>query len=404
MAKEIVIIENLSKQYVIDHAIQTKDSFRDMIARKAKAILKGNSTTTQREVYHALKNINLRILEGERLGIIGKNGAGKSTLLKILSRVTLPTSGKIRLMGRTGSLLEVGTGFHGDLTGRENIYLNGSIMGMKRSEITRKFDEIVSFAEISRFLDTPVKWYSSGMYMRLAFSIAAHLEPEILIIDEVLAVGDQNFQKKCLGKMELITKNEGRTILFVSHNLEAVNRLCNVAILLDEGRISFEGSPSACIAHYLSEGAEQTVQSFAPKETVPSITFAQIDTEKLKAGSFRLCIRYESPYDLIDPVPGFVIYNIYNNPVLGSNPRYHSGSFASTSNRRGEFVAEIPALELHSGTYKVSLWLGDHYQDYDEKTEALSFQYENTNNYILRPDTRYIGSVDKPCQWSLKAL
>lgn len=399
MAKEIVIIENLSKQYVIDHAMPSKDSFRDMVDRKTKSIFQKDHSNRHKEIFHALKNVNLRVNEGSRLGIIGKNGAGKSTLLKILSRVTPPTSGKIRLMGRTGSLLEVGTGFHGDLTGRENIYLNGSIMGMKRKEITQKFDEIVSFAEIGKFLDTPVKRYSSGMYMRLAFSIAAHLEPEILIVDEVLAVGDQNFQKKCLGKMEEITRKHGRTILFVSHNLEAIQQLCDSAILLEEGRIGYEGSPSACITHYLNGGTAQTTQTFFARTAGPSITSASIDQEKLKAGIFRISIRYESPHELTNPVPGFVIYNIYNNPVMGSNPRYHQSSFTQTPSRHGEFIAEIPALELHTGTYKVSLWLGDHYQDYDEKSEALSFDYENPNNYVHRPDPRYIGSVDKTCHW-----
>ena len=238
----VIKIENLSKKYVIGHQRQEKyTALRDVIMHKLRGVgerllhpLSPNKEETSLEDFWALKDINLEIKQGDRVGIIGRNGAGKSTLLKILSRITEPTTGRITINGRVASLLEVGTGFHPELTGRENIFLNGAILGMSRMEIKRKFDEIVDFAEVEKFLDTPIKRYSSGMYVRLAFAVAAHLEPEILIVDEVLAVGDARFQKKCLGKMEEVGK-EGRTVLFVSHNMNAIRQLCESAILLKTG-------------------------------------------------------------------------------------------------------------------------------------------------------------------------
>jgi lipopolysaccharide transport system ATP-binding protein len=238
-------IENLSKQYMLRHQKRERYvSLRDVITNKAKSVINGvrdfghTKNTTEdktREKFWAVKDINLEIQQGDRVGIIGRNGAGKSTLLKLLSRIVEPTSGKISINGRMSSLLEVGTGFHPELTGRENVYLNGAVLGMRHFEIKRKFDEIVAFADVEKFLDTPVKHYSSGMYMRLAFSVAAHLDPEILVVDEVLAVGDAQFQKKCLGKMKEVS-SEGRTILFVSHNMNAIEQLCNKAVHLKNGQ------------------------------------------------------------------------------------------------------------------------------------------------------------------------
>ena len=230
----IIEVKGLSKRYRIGEK-QPYYSFRDTLADLAKAPFK-QKNKVKNNTFWALKDISFKVMPGEVIGIIGRNGAGKSTLLKILSRITPPTKGEVTLRGRVASLLEVGTGFHPELTGRENIYLNGAILGMKRTEINDKFDEIVDFAEISKFLDTPVKFYSSGMYMRLAFAIAAHLDPEILLVDEVLAVGDIEFQKKCLGKMKDVSK-QGRTVLFVSHNMNAVEQLCNRCFLIDEGNL-----------------------------------------------------------------------------------------------------------------------------------------------------------------------
>jgi lipopolysaccharide transport system ATP-binding protein len=257
-------VEHLSKSYTIRHKGQEGgDSLRDAIANKikrtfdtSKGAMADNPTNPifndqKKEEFWALKDVNFEIKKGERVGIIGSNGAGKSTLLKILSRITDPTGGRISSNGRIASLLEVGTGFHAELTGRENIYLNGAILGMKRNEIKAKFDEIVSFSEIGKFLDTPVKRYSSGMYVRLAFAVAAYLESEILIVDEVLAVGDAQFQKKCLGKMQDISQEGGRTVLFVSHNMQAITNLCTRVILLNNGSISQDDQATKVIRNYL---------------------------------------------------------------------------------------------------------------------------------------------------------
>jgi len=246
-------VSGLGKEYTLGGAERVDESFREMLLgifiapwQRLKK-LRGEVEDEQR--FWALKDVNFEVKPGEVVGIIGRNGAGKSTLLKILSRITDPTKGKIEIRGRISSLLEVGTGFHPELTGRENIFLNGAVLGMTRKEITSKFDEIVAFAEVDKFLDTPVKRYSSGMYVRLAFAVAAHLEPEILVVDEVLAVGDAAFQKKCLGKMSDVAK-EGRTVLFVSHNMGAVSNLCSRSIVLSNGEVDFDGETQQAIQHY----------------------------------------------------------------------------------------------------------------------------------------------------------
>lgn len=236
MSETIIKVEDLSKKYIIGHQVEKGLTFREMITRSATNIFnRAKLPDPSLEEFWALKEVSFEVNKGDRIGIIGRNGAGKSTLLKLLSRITEPTKGRISINGRIASLLEVGTGFHPELTGRENIYLNGAILGMSRREIKKKFEEIVAFAEVEKFLDTPVKRYSSGMYVRLAFAVAAHLEPEILIVDEVLAVGDAQFQKKCLGKMEDVSRGDGRTILFVSHNMSVVKSLCNKGMLLNKG-------------------------------------------------------------------------------------------------------------------------------------------------------------------------
>ncbi|MDY0016725.1 MAG: ABC transporter ATP-binding protein [Candidatus Delongbacteria bacterium] len=253
MSDTVIKIENLSKKYIIGHETGAPYlTFRDLLAdsfKKLNPLSRKDKEISSKEEFWALKDINLEIKQGEKIGIIGRNGAGKSTLLKILSRITEPTTGSVKIKGRVASLLEVGTGFHPELTGRENIFLNGAILGMRREEIKRKFDEIVDFSGVEKFLDTPVKRYSSGMYVRLAFAVAAHLEPEILLIDEVLAVGDAEFQKKCLGKMDDVAK-QGRTIVFVSHNMGAIRQLCERGVLLEKGEMKFEDEISTMINMY----------------------------------------------------------------------------------------------------------------------------------------------------------
>lgn len=266
-AKPIIKVEGVSKQYQLGATQEAYSTLRDVVADTLRAPLRhlrGSSDGTG-EIIWALRDVSFQVAPGEVVGIIGRNGAGKSTLLKVLSRITEPTTGRVELYGRVSSLLEVGTGFHPELTGRENIFLNGAILGMRKSEIKEKFDEIVAFAELEKFIDTPVKRYSSGMYVRLAFSVAAHLDPDILIIDEVLAVGDVEFQKRCLGKMRDVTRH-GRTVLFVSHNMSAVKSLCNRAMLIESGHIRCQGDVDQVVDTYLMAGREMAKSGIIPDD------------------------------------------------------------------------------------------------------------------------------------------
>lgn len=265
--KDVAIrVEGLGKQFRVGRLVKRHNTLRDTLAAGvgagfglARSAFSGRREDPDRDLIWALRDVNFAVPRGQAVGIIGSNGAGKSTLLKILSRITEPTEGRAEIHGRVGSLLEVGTGFHSELTGRENTYLSGAILGMRRAEIDRKFDEIVAFAGVDRFIDTPVKHYSSGMSLRLAFAVAAHLEPEILIVDEVLAVGDAEFQAKCLGKMEEVTHREGRTVFFVSHNMSAIRTLCDRCMLLRGGRIAESGQPADVIRAYLEMGSSRSL-------------------------------------------------------------------------------------------------------------------------------------------------
>jgi len=272
MADTVIQVENVTKSYIINHETggDANSNFRELISAKAKKLFSFSkpTETVKKEKFMALNDVSFNITQGSRVGIIGSNGAGKSTLLKILSKIVEPTSGRVDVTGRVVSLLEVGTGFHPELTGRENIFLNGVILGMSRAEVRKKFDEIVDFSEIEKFLDTPVKRYSSGMYMRLAFAVAAHLEPEILIIDEVLAVGDAQFQKKCLAKMEEISRGDGRTVLFVSHNLDAIRKFCNQGIYLNSGKLVMQGDIDSVADKYASYFNERLAR-FVPNSHKP---------------------------------------------------------------------------------------------------------------------------------------
>jgi lipopolysaccharide transport system ATP-binding protein len=298
--------ENLSKKYILRHqpgkGRHRYVALRDVLAYKFKAMFKSSagSNNGTHEEFWALKNVSFDIKPGEAVGIIGRNGAGKSTLLKLLSRITEPSEGQIEIEGRIASLLEVGTGFHPELTGRENIFLNGAILGMTRAEIKKKFDEIVAFAEVEKFLDTPVKHFSSGMYMRLAFAVAAHLEPEILVVDEVLAVGDAAFQKKCLGKMQDVSKSEGRTVLFVSHNMDAIARLCTKCFYLVKGELKMTGTPEEAIKAY-SEYSKQ-VSADVDLTSLPRAFEGTPDARLLRLrsvdnGQAAWCFEYGTPLE-----------------------------------------------------------------------------------------------------------
>lgn len=401
MSHSIIVADKVSKKYIIHHDADARyKTLRDTISGYGKS-LAGKKTKTDKEEFWALSDVNFSIQKGERVGIIGRNGAGKSTLLKILSRITSPTSGRLTLQGRVASLLEIGTGFHHELTGRENIFLNGAILGMKRAEIRSKFDEIVAFAEIDQFLDTPVKKYSSGMYIRLAFSVAAHLEPEILLVDEALAVGDARFQAKSLGKMEEVSKGEGRTILFVSHNLDAVRALCSRCILLQSGRIVEDGPVRKVISSYLDDATRRLEVEFTPNPGKPSIISVMLSRDELDKGIFELVIGFTSPFPMNPPIPGFVLHNALQVPVMGSNPRYHSNGYPKISMKEGKLKVVIKNLNLHTGVYKLDIWLGDWQENFDHKTEALVFEYQNPVTYTFKPDPLLIGSVDIPGQWGI---
>ena len=307
----------------------------------------------------ALKDVSFEIRRGEVVGIIGRNGAGKSTLLKILSRITDPSEGYVEVRGRVRSLLEVGTGFHPDLTGRENVYLNGAIMGLKKAEIARKFDEIVDFAEVDRFLDTPVKYYSSGMYTRLAFAVAAHLEPDILLVDEVLAVGDAAFQKKSLGKMRHVAR-EGRTVLFVSHNLQAISVLTDRGLLFSEGRCVSDGPITSVLSHYLQEGVRtDTTYSDAPSPSAPRITRVEMRTSKpgntqVNDESMEIMFEITTPVSIEGAALSFQVYNTLQQPLL------HLWTFDSDRPMCREvgvfrLVCCIPRLHLYMGDYTLTV-------------------------------------------------
>lgn len=288
MKLPVIRIENVSKSFNLRHQIgQPYQSIRDKFDESVSLLFGSKKRDLKHEEFWALSGVTFDIFAGDRIGIIGRNGAGKSTLLKILSRIIEPTAGSVKISGRVASLLEVGTGFHPELTGRENIYLNGAILGMSRNEIKSKFDEIVSFAEVEKFLDTPVKRYSSGMYVRLAFAVAAHLEPEILVIDEVLAVGDAAFQKKCLGKMENVSKN-GRTILFVSHNMGSVLQLCNKCVLLQDGKLVHQGSTQDVIDQYIeNKQADRNLKRrFQGKNVNQFVKISPVDSEFVYRSEF----------------------------------------------------------------------------------------------------------------------
>jgi lipopolysaccharide transport system ATP-binding protein len=359
----------LGKKYPLHHQHPHHNGLRHILDAKFSAIgraLRGKKRTEPDptvEDFWALKDVSFNVKPGEAVGIIGRNGAGKSTLLKILSRITEPTTGRVEIKGRVASLLEVGTGFHPELTGRENIYLNGTILGMTRKEINRKFDEIIAFAETEMFLDTPVKHHSSGMYVRLAFAVAAHLEPEILIVDEVLAVGDAQFQKKCLGKMEDVSRREGRTVLFVSHNMTAISALTNRVILLRKGGVQFSGPAKDAFDLYLAEGEAQKDEIYTapPSADHPNIVRAEVQCSEAgnnhnsgEAWKVRFEIHY--PHALPKASLSFQIFNQFQSPILHL---YTYDSDISICRGAGTTVIEctIPKLDLNVGSYYLKVFL-----------------------------------------------
>ena len=402
MPDPVISVRNLSKRYVIEHESR-HDNLRDTLHHTARKLWRRFrwGTGFQKEEFWALRDVSFDVNQGEVVGIIGRNGAGKSTLLKILSRITEPTEGAVTIKGRVASLLEVGTGFHPELSGRENIYLNGAILGMSRAEIRRKFDEIVAFAEVEKFLDTPVKHYSSGMYVRLAFAVAAHLEPEILIVDEVLAVGDAEFQKKCLGRMNAVS-HSGRTVLFVSHNLEALRAICTKGLLLESGHTRAAGPIADVIGQYNRPRLELAAV-YPTLVGRPSVTAVTVDPTRLAEGDLVVRVAYQSPRPLRPAIAGIVVSSFDGRPLFGANMRTHPPA-EIREDAAGVCTLEVPRLPLHSGNYSVSVWLGDRSQDFDYRPDAVSFAFVSARFYPNRPSLHVIGPMDIPCRWTMEPI
>lgn len=363
----IIEIKNLGKKYRITHQRGSYVTLRDVLTTILKSPLRFAAHKAKqvagfaaKEDFWAVRHLDLQINRGEIVGIIGANGAGKSTLLKILTGITPPTEGEIILRGRVASLLEVGTGFHPELTGRENIFLNGAILGMSRNEIAQKFDDIVSFSGVEKFLDTPVKYYSSGMYVRLAFSVAAHLEPDILLVDEVLAVGDAQFQKKCLGKMEEVAATKGRTILFVSHNLSAIANLCEKAVLLEHGRIVMVGNTQEVIARYQSAVQNQQKAEYDFPENSEPVRIHRVRiqdedgapcSEIPISSSFKLLVEFSCANDLVNTAVSTIFYTEDQETLLYSSDSDATGTLRDYAKGRYTATIIVPAFLFNIGNY-----------------------------------------------------
>jgi lipopolysaccharide transport system ATP-binding protein len=420
MPETLISVNALGKKYLIDHRSERPQykSLRDAIADGSRAALTRflpNGKKTPRhtvEDFWALRDVSFDVKQGEVLGIIGRNGAGKSTLLKVLSRITDPTEGEVRIRGRVASLLEVGTGFHPELTGRENIYLNGSILGMSKAEIKRKFDEIVAFAEVEKFLDTPVKRFSSGMYVRLAFAVAAHLEPEILIVDEVLAVGDTQFQEKCLGKMRDISSGDGRTVLFVSHNLATVKSLCSSAVLLKNGRVVYRGSTSDAIQEYISTSIQHSghwIRNGAGGKDIRFESVSLTDLQGIIKSDFDfsepVCIDLRATIlkDLKNAEFAIRVINQEGNTIFTTGNSDHARSYLPLTAGPTRYIITIPQEFLNPGRYllkiaavvpKICL--------HDLIDDELSFVVHETGslNEVLHDDR--VGLVHAQVRWELQ--
>jgi lipopolysaccharide transport system ATP-binding protein len=403
MDKPIIEVKNIGKQYKITHQRGSYVALRDVMASIVKKPFsfiadKAKSATgfKRKEEFWALKGVNFDVNKGEVIGVIGHNGAGKSTLLKILSQITPPTEGEIILRGRVGSLLEVGTGFHPELTGRENIFLNGAILGMRKFEIAKKFDDIVAFSGVEKFLDTPVKYYSSGMYVRLAFSVAAHMEPDILLVDEVLAVGDAEFQKKCLGKMDEITKKEGRTILFVSHNLGAISQLCSKSILMEHGHVALFDQTDQVIHRYLkTDAGKASIISSDEKAKILSCSLinahlapvSNIKTDE-KIG---VKIDFELNDDTKTIVPNYALLSADGSVV------WHTIAPQTFDKGVHSVINWIPARLLNNKNYRVKAALVSFNPTRDHSVAEFSFQaHEPARDANLHGYSGEIHGVVRP--------
>jgi lipopolysaccharide transport system ATP-binding protein len=421
MSNQIIEVKNIGKKYNIAHQRGKYIALRDVLTnilkspfhflvKKTKAI----AGLASKEEFWALKNVSFTVERGEVIGIIGRNGAGKSTLLKILSQITPPTEGEIILNGRVGSLLEVGTGFHPELTGRENIFLNGAILGMTRKEIARKFDQIVEFSGVEKFLDTPVKYYSSGMSVRLAFSVAAHLEPDILIIDEVLAVGDAEFQKKCLGKMDEITKKEGRTVLFVSHNIDAVKSLCTKTMLLDKGEIKIFGPTEKVVEYYFNK--INTLNSITTydeeKNNDAQINKISILNSQERPAAqiginepFYIEVEYEIKNPIGQAVLSLEIYSITGELLLFTTENDKTGELRKYETGKYHARIVIPSFLFNVGNYYFNASVVNPNVEYFDLKRNINFEIlniDNNKNKILKGNNW--GKIATMLDYSVKKI
>jgi lipopolysaccharide transport system ATP-binding protein len=420
MMSDIAIqVENLGKMYKIGGPMVKYRTLRETISEGVQSVFRHLRTgTAAKEIIWALRYISFEVKQGQLLGVIGRNGAGKSTLLKILARVTDPTEGRGEIHGRVGSLLEVGTGFHPELTGRENIYLNGAILGMKKAEIDRKFDEIVSFAEVEKFMDTPVKRYSSGMYLRLAFAVAAHLEPEILVVDEVLAVGDAEFQRKCLGKMSDVAR-EGRTVLFVSHNMSAVLRLTEECIVLEKGKMVLRAPSAQAVDFYLSSSFSQEGQRIWNKSEVPASAapFKPLAMRILNPrGEIVNTIRSTEPamieleYELSKPITGLRV-GIYLQSTRGElvftsfdtdEPKYYD-QFSTRGSGHYQSRCTLPKDMLNDGRYVVGINASSfHVKRYFQDEQAVIFTVDAAGAPGMQWPEPRLGPIRPRLEWKIE--
>ena len=412
MSDMAIRAEGLGKSYRIDHEASPRYwTLRESITSIAFRPLRRTSGST-RETIWALRDVSFDVKRGEALGIIGRNGAGKSTLLKILSRITRPTTGRAEVYGRIGSLLEVGTGFHPELTGRENIFLNGAILGMSRREIQQRFDEIVAFAETERFLDTPVKRYSSGMYMRLAFAVAAHLQTDILVVDEVLSVGDTAFQQKCLGKMEDVA-GQGRTVLFVSHNMAAITQLCTRTLLLDAGSIQTEGSPDRVIARYLGSGNQEGRADLSMRKGPVGSGGAVFEWAEVRNSDDEICQDFSIGDDVRVAFGLRLAPTLPRSRILLSIRAADGTPVALVATEDSGFVlrndraswgisVDFEDIRLYPGSYHITLWATDSTdaEEYDRVEDCLVFRIVDGGKLTMRSLPRHAGLIFLTPRWS----
>ncbi len=420
MSEPVISVSGLGKRYVIGHETR-HDTLRDTLAHGASGVLRRmlqRAPARTTEEFWALRDVSFEVNQGDVVGIIGRNGAGKSTLLKILSRITEPTTGTVRLRGRVASLLEVGTGFHPELSGRENIYLNGAILGMSRAEIARKFDEIVAFAEVERFLDTPVKHYSSGMYVRLAFAVAAHLEPEILIVDEVLAVGDTQFQQKCFGKVRRVVREEGRTVLLVSHNMAVVQQFSTRVLSLHHGRVTGFGDPAARIREHHGLGievAQPVCDLLRRHRAADGRGKARLLTAELEASDapapwklpFAAPLRMRLTVEILESLAGVELgvglFNFQGQEIISALSSWQ-GDFGTMIPGKYALTIDCGALELVPGHYRLGIGLKSDRGMEDYLPEALEFEVV-PSPAAQRPNLATVqGVIARTARYSLARL